>query len=359
MSRTKDLLRAARNGRPLLLVWGCVTTFTLSFSASAFAWTVTYKPPTLSAPLQYKVPGDASLQNLVAYGTWCAGQIYHIQIPVDRDAVVTMGSSTPLDKPIWIVGGRNVRVVGLDISLKPQSGCSSPILVPPGGMALRIEQTMTSFVEGLKVDVNGHYADCIVSRNWKLTEAQALAQRNIVIQNSACRGGRGTYPEHPAGDIVHGDFFQNQGDPQEPINRVVLENITQKTSASGVVLDGKINESIALNYQYGPDERYMTLTHWNGPLWMQGSRLVSFKNIWTAFNKSTSTGNMARVVMDHSTETYYSYEADGVIRYSPEIHYGRPAVDFAPWDLIGLKYVSPHSAGGSTLAAPTNLRAVP
>jgi hypothetical protein len=36
MSLTKDLLRSARNGRALLLMLGCVASFTLSFSASAF-----------------------------------------------------------------------------------------------------------------------------------------------------------------------------------------------------------------------------------------------------------------------------------------------------------------------------------
>ena len=36
MSRTKDLLRSARNVRALLLMLGCVASFTLSFSASAF-----------------------------------------------------------------------------------------------------------------------------------------------------------------------------------------------------------------------------------------------------------------------------------------------------------------------------------
>jgi Hyaluronidase len=36
MSRTKDLLRSARNVRALVLMLGCVASFTLSFSASAF-----------------------------------------------------------------------------------------------------------------------------------------------------------------------------------------------------------------------------------------------------------------------------------------------------------------------------------
>jgi hypothetical protein len=331
----------------------CATAFTLPFSARAFAWNVTYEPPTLSSPLQYKVPGNIPLVNWPAYNGACAGQIYLIEIPADRDAVVTMGTSTSLDKPIWIVGGRNVRVVGLDISLKPQSGCNGAILAAPGGMALRIEQAATSFVEGLKLDLNGHYVDCIVARNYKLTAAQGLAQRNIYIQNSACRGGRGTYPGHPAGDIIHADFFQNQGLSAEPINRVVFENITQKTSASGVVLDGTINESVVLNYQFGPDERYTTLVHYLNPLWMIGSRSVVFRNIYTAFDGSTSTGAMPTSVRNETQGVYYSYAANGVIQYSSEVKHGRPAVDFAPWDLIGLKYVSPHPAGGSTLPAPT------
>ncbi len=149
----------------------------------------------------------------------------------------------PLEVPLWIVGGRNVRVIGLHMVLKTQPGCEPgrvrqndgamnihPVL--PGGMAVRFEQSGVTFFEGGLVDVTGHDADCFVIRNSKgITAALARAQRDVVIQNTSCHGVEGI----AAG--VHGDLVQAQGG--DVLRSLILENVSHRTSHEGLVLEGQ------------------------------------------------------------------------------------------------------------------------
>ncbi|MGE4132348.1 MAG: hypothetical protein AB7F86_11970, partial [Bdellovibrionales bacterium] len=154
-------------------------------------WSVVFQPPALSQPRIIRIPADVPLSDLSAYNGHCAGKIYQVDLANNEDAIITQSGTAPLDKPVWINGGRNVRVIGLEMALQVQPGCDNGgYLKVPGGIALRVEQAGTTFIEGLKMDLNGHSTDCIVARNAGLREAQALANRNVYVQKSASRGAR-------------------------------------------------------------------------------------------------------------------------------------------------------------------------
>ena len=335
-------------------------------TSPALAWDVQYFPPVMSSPITVYLPADFPIiPDWPAYSGHCKGSVYRRTFPADQDVIVRFNGTSPLQYPVQIQGGRNIRVVGLDISIVTQplcaDGAAQEVLKVPGGIALDLTQAGTSFVEGLKLDLNGHMADCIVATNYNLTEAQALANRNVVIQNSACRGSRGTWPGHPYGDFAHADFWQNQGSPNAPMNSVIFENISQLTTATGVVIDGKVNSQTARNVEYALDTRYSTNLHVLNPLWFgstQTNPAWSFENIWTNFDENGGyggTGWMPIAVRVESAGTYYSYKSGPSVVASAEIHRGIPPQSFAPWSELGANYVSPHDVDTVAPSVPTGL----
>jgi hypothetical protein len=333
---------------------------TASVSVSVLAgsndWNVTERPPTLSSPRAVDVSSLGTV-NVTGSGLHCSGKVYRVSLANNQDALINMSGNQPLKYPLHVTGGQNVRIVGLHFELATQPGCgigqlaNNPVsehpnsnIHPrvPGAIALRLQQSGTSYVEGLHIDVRGHEADCIVSRNPdSMTNAQAQSQRNVIIQNTYCSGVEGLGAS-PIGDGVHGDFFQNQGG--DIMNRLVFENVSMRTSQEGIVLHGGGGQPgtqslVVRRYDYTWDPRYV------------GDD--SYEHFGLAFDGQPSTN---WTIEDIRIDDYrdgadyliikgqrYGNSPAGNVQPHPEIRSGLPAEGaFALPGKTGVNYVSPH-----------------
>jgi len=289
----------------------------------------------------------------------CDGRIYNIDLNNEEDAVVYMSGDKALEYPLHITGGRNVRVMGLQIELETQPRCgigelpNEPIAKHPnanihprvpGAIALRLQQSGTTFVEGLNIDVRGHEADCIVIRNPDdLSDAQAQKQRDVVIQNTYCSGVEGLGAS-AIGEGVHGDFFQNQG--SDIMRRLVFENVSQRTSQEGIVIHGNALESLSgtktlilRRFDYSWDPRYvgddnlegfgLAFAGWPGTDWtLENIRIDDYRD-----------GGDYLIIRDQR----YGESPSSNVQSHPEIQSGLPPNGaFAPPERTGVNYVSPH-----------------
>ena len=331
---------------------------TVSVMTGSSDWNVTEGLPSLSNPTVINL-SSRSTSSYPAVGISCAGQIYSVRLGDNEDAVVHMSGSQPLRYPVHVTGGRNVRIVGLHFDLATQSGCGIGRLpnLPvaqhpnanihpriPGGIALRLQQSGTSFVEGLHIDVKGHEADCIVSRNPdSMSDAAAQSRRDVVIQNTYCSGVEGL-PNTDIGDGVHGDLFQNQGG--DILRRLVFENVSMRTSQEGIVLHGNGSFSgtkslVIRRYDYTWDPRYvgddayerfgLAFAGWPGPDWtLENIRIDDYRD----------GGDYIKI----GDQRYGSFSSS-TVQAHPEIRSGLPAEGaFALPGRTGVNYTSPHGS---------------
>jgi hypothetical protein len=318
---------------------GAVTRAATVSVTVGFQWKVTYTPPALRNPRIITITDSTRTTTWPAFNNHPSGQIYNIVIPTGDDALILQDTSNPLQYPVRIYGGNNVRVVGLDLSLVVQATAGTYLKKIPNGIACHLIGNRTSFVEGCKIELNGAYADQFVTRNENNISDNGTPARNVIIQNTACQGAQGTWASHPDGDYLHSDFHQNQGLSSEPMHQLIFENISQRTAATGIVVHDGIDEIICRNFNFDRDERLTENLHILNPLWTD-SGATSWENIWTDF--PISSGMPARIRYGDEG-VYYSFQASGGTLFSDEIHQGvPPGGDFAPWDQIGLNYVSPH-----------------
>lgn len=229
----------------------------------------------LTTPTTYDLSVTPLLYTQTQFNLTCTGQVHRVVIPAGQDAIVTMSGGTPLTYPVTIVGGRNVKVIGLHIEIETQAACAvgsrpnrvngpcatfsapcgtSGTFAPypmysnihpraPNGMALRTEQTHATWVEGVYMDVNGHNIDCWVPRNTPgMTAAQGLAQRKFYYINSHCTGIEG-HGVSQYGDADHADFWQHQGGyvSTEQWNTIVIENFSGRSNLEGFVITANNN----------------------------------------------------------------------------------------------------------------------
>ena len=331
-------------------------TVSIVVMSAASDWTVSEKPPALKSPLKIDVASVKPV-HMKATSIHCAGLVRKVAVPGGKDAIVYMSGSKPLKYPLRVTGGRNVRVVGLQFELETQPGCGVGELpnAParqfpnanihprvPGGIALRLEQSNVSFVEGLHIDVLGHEADCIVIRNPdSMSTAQAHKQRDVVVQNTYCAGVEGM-GKTKIGDGVHGDFLQNQG--RDFMRRLVFENVSMRTSQEGVVLAGSSStpgaQSLVIRrYDYSWDPRYvgddkyetfgLAFTGWPGKDWtLQDVRIDDYRD-----------GSDYLIIRGQR----YGNSPGGNVRNHPQIRSGLPPEGaFALPGRTGLNYRSPH-----------------
>ncbi len=332
-------------------------------AAAGAGWDVTVAPPALENPTHITLTATSPTDPMPSWGILCAGKTYDIRLGANEDAIIDFAGTEPLPYPLWIVGGRNVRVVGLEMDLVTQPGCGIGELFNsgsthrnihprlPGGMAIRLENFGTSFVEGVDIDLRGHEADCFVVRNPpSMNNDQARAQRNIVLQNTSCRGIEGLGAS-AIGDGVHGDLLQNQG---EVVNSVILENVSVRSSMEGIVWHewdgyaGARNFSIR-RFDYAGDDRY--------------DDDDAFEQFGVAFAVWAETWDLQDVYIDDPRGNDYGFMNDqrwggfryGSVQQHAGITRGLPAdVSFAPEAAVGQGYVSPHGAGASRV--PGNAR---
>jgi hypothetical protein len=128
---------------------------------------------------------------------------------------------------------------------------------------MRLQQAGVTFVEGVNMDLRGHEADCLISRNPAgMAGTVAKTKRDFIVQNTYCAGIEGL-GQSKIGDGVHGDFWQNQGSPPENLQRVVFENVSVRTSQEGIILLRSSNglmgavELVMRRFDYSWDRRYV------------------------------------------------------------------------------------------------------
>ena len=92
----------------------------------AHAWDVTVAPPALDAPDTITLPGNHL--GTATSPSFCTGPAYVVELDNARDYVVR--TTQVLTAPVMIYGGRNVRIIGIQIDLSTSSCDVAP--VPPG-----------------------------------------------------------------------------------------------------------------------------------------------------------------------------------------------------------------------------------
>jgi hypothetical protein len=315
-------------------------------------WDVTVAPPAMPGARVIEIPRDLEPVSWPAYSVFCSGWIHQIRLDAGEDAIIRFSGTVPLRYPLWIDGGRNVRVIGLQMELETQPGCAAGELQNiggaasvhpriPGGIALRLEQWGTTFVEGAYIDMLNMEADCLVVRNPdSMPGVTARGQRDIIVQNTACHG-IGGLGESDIGDGEHGDLIQNQGD--DVVRRMILENVTVRSSSQGVMLHPNqgfrgATELVLRRFDYAFDERYTGKTKYDGP-WGLGinasADAFEFDQVWI----NDLTGLNYGLVNDQR----YGVSTSSAVQPHPGIQAGSPpAGPFAPASRTGRYYVSPH-----------------
>lgn len=177
------------------------------------------------------------------------GHHYRFQPAAGQDIVYDFTAAVA-DKPVHIVGGKSVRLIGLEAS--PQNKfqvAGRQFETMPLRRILHIQQQDVTWVEGAYLNGLGAEGDHISVRNHGDTAgeagfAEAASDRKIYVLNSHIRGAEG----RDAGE--HGDLMQIQG--QDIAALVHLENCEFYTAYEGFVWEGKPD--------YGPG----TAKRWHG-----------------------------------------------------------------------------------------------
>ncbi len=350
-------------------------------------WDMTVKPPVLVNPMTVVLSDKSETNHVSDFNQLgCEGKRYYIKVPAGRDAKITMSKdSGPLKYPVWITGGRNVHVVGLDLKLVIQSGCDvgeannypnkpdpakktvdgrnfkniHPRL--PGGIAIRLEQEQTSFIEGVDIDINGMEADCFVVRNSlnaedkkglyrdsngqirpsRSTLNKFVKQRHFKAVNTRCVGVESLDNDHRGiGDGIHGDFLQVQGN--ENIGTVTLENIVYLMSGNGISIQRynglNLTNLKMRNYYHSYDKRYATDDRYDrgaALIFSLGADKYSFENVWT----NEYLGNRNYGILN---DFRVGASGQSGVKSMPGMFKGAPPWDFAPSSQVGVRYESPY-----------------
>lgn len=322
----------------------------------AKVWVNGLQPPELVDPLHIVIGPDTPLTDMPDYDrVGCEGSVYRFTPSYGKDVLVTMSPDLEsVEYPIWIEGGRNVHIVGLEMRPMVQPGCGvgeahqvrdlraniHPRL--PGNKAFQLKQAGTTFIEGVDIDLLGKEADCFVGRNPDdMAQADVKANRNFHIVNSRCVGIEGL-DKSPIGDGIHGDFFQNQG--RDPMGSLMLENVTYLTSSNGITLHawgGKShwprmfsmrNVDFGWDWRYADDSRYETY----GLPFTASADEVEFDNVWLDHGRGLNYGKIDGDRYGAFSKSGYITKIDGLFEGAA------PLGEFAAADQTGAQYSSPY-----------------
>ena len=158
------------------------------------------EPPELTEPTLYELSSTFPTTTLVdPIGAGCQGIVHSINLQPNEDAFISASTgSPPLQYPLYISGGRNVHVQGLVFRTVVQPGCDiGEVISPetltanihpqlPGGKVMYFQQSGTTFIEGVDIDLAGQQADCFVRRN-----SSTGGDSSVEIVNSQCIGNEG------------------------------------------------------------------------------------------------------------------------------------------------------------------------
>ena len=320
-------------------------------------WPMSVASPSLDDPLEIVLTSTTNTSEVDDFDkVGCDGVLYRVQVPSGRDARVTMDPKMgALRYPVWITGGRNVHVLGLEMRPVVQPGCeigeahqvkdpSQPNIHPRlvGNKVLRLQQSGTTFVEGVDIDLDGMEGDCIVLRNPNdMGVEAALEEREVVIVNTRCTGIEGL-DKSSIGDGVHGDFLQNQG--EDDIGTLIVENVSILTSSNGITLhnwSGSENRPRLLrlrNIDYAWDPRYAADDEHeiSGLVFTASAVKAELENVWVDDPRGLNYGILNK-------QRIGAIFQSGHIEQHPAFKSGRPAGGFhAPAERTGVEYVSPY-----------------
>ncbi len=319
-------------------------------------WDNKIQPPKLVNPIEIVLSANSPTTAITDFDrVGCEGLIHQYRLPYDEDVLVTMApGSAALKYPVFIFGGRNLIMRGVEMRTVVQAGCDvgeahqmrdtanlniHPRL--PGGKVFRLEQSGTTFIEGVDIDLKGQEADCFVMRNpSSMTVAKALTDRHFTIVNTRCTGIEGL-DESPIGDGIHGDFWQNQG--KDNLASFQVENISFRTSSNGITLhgwNGKKPKLFSLrNMDYGWDLRYDDddAHELSGLAYSGHGEVIKFENVYLNHPRNGNYGfiNGERIGAI-SRNNGYIKKVDGIYEGTP------PGGDFATEDETGIEYISPY-----------------
>jgi hypothetical protein len=303
-------------------------------------WSVTVAPPTMTNPTVITLPGNY-LTTLS--GPTCSGPGYRVNLP-DDTADYIIKANAVLTHPVFIQGGHNVRVVGLEINLA-NANCSGTMQVP-GSYGMRIDNVGTTYIEGLYLDVAGFVADATVVHNKTggydalskgYTEAQARGDHDIVVQNSVIRG----YYTYTSSD-EHADAMQTQGN-YEIFRNITWENVSIDSGCEGTIYlarDGYyLANSITMrNWDYRMDTRWTPVV-FGGPV-MHNAKSFSYSNVYLGrdvvrqYDLNTSCGSGCVQSCDGSSGIDCPVTP-------PSTRFASPGTSGASNAWTGMNYVSP------------------
>jgi hypothetical protein len=215
----------------------------------------------------------------------CTGPGYVVSLDDSKDYIIRTDSV--LRAPVHINGGRNVRIIGIHMDLAT-AACATTGLSGrvPGMRALNVNQVGTTFIEGAYIDLKGRSADCIVARNRigggealskGYSEVAARGARDLIVQNSVCKGFSGE-------EVVHGDILQTQG-LHELYRKIVFENVSTDSNCEGLMIDSRDGYSAANSitlrrFDYRQDPRYSPnpngAKYWTGGPVMHSAKAYSY-----------------------------------------------------------------------------------
>ena len=322
-------------------------------------WDNTETPPKLSNPEIVEVSDTTFIKTISDFNrVWCEWLFHLVNIPKWKDAKVVMKQwSKPLKYPIWVSWGRNVQIIGLDLQPIIQAGCdiweATQVRVPdknihprlPGGIALRIEQSGTTFIEGLNIDLKWMEADCIVLRDSEETSVWT-DERKLYVVNSRCTGYEWLdSDESDIGDGIHGDFYQNQW-IAEPTT-LVFENVVVWGSSNGITShkwkQWKLKTFKLRNYAYQLDERYHGDDNYEKSLGLvftatlENSSSGQFENVWINDGRYYGIARWYHSTMDR----VWAVSQSNYILKDPEFFKWKPKNEFAPLNKVWGNYISP------------------
>jgi hypothetical protein len=236
--------------------------------------------------------------------------------------------------------------IDLDTAACSSAGLSGYI---PGVIALKMSQVGTTFVEGAYIDLRRRSGDCMVARNWigggealskGYSEAAARGARDVIVQNSVCRGMSGD-------SSVHGDLLQTQG-LHELFRTIVFENVSTDSNCEGTVINPRdgysaANSIILRRFDYRLDPRYTPnpngTRYWTGGPVMHSAKAYSYDRVYLGLDvvrEYSASGSASTKSCDGSASIHCPVFPSGPDRFASP---GTGAVSDA-W--TGMNYVSPH-----------------
>lgn len=337
----------------------CAVISTNLVSSHAYAWVNTVPEPYLTNPKVIELSDGYPTRLLADYDrVGCEGKYHYINLSSKEDAIIRMKrGSRALKYPVWVTGGRNVHILGIEGRPIVQPGCDvgeghqvrdvqNKNIHPrmPGNKFFRLQQSGTTYIEGVDIDLKGLEADCFAIRNASgMSNADAIANRKVYIINTRCTGIEGL-DESAIGDGIHGDFFQNQG--KDDLSELILENITIKSSSNGVTFHKWNSKKPKLfkiqNFNYAADMRYEGDDRFDGLRGLaftgHGER-TEFSSVWINHIKGLNYGIVNGQRLGAKAYSNVKKES-GFYAGNP------PGGDFAKESDTGLQYVRSGSGTG-------------